>query len=617
MSEHQKTHQNTQPQKPGKVSKSEGNPRQKIDPQQMMDAPETLQPEDVLNAQQVLGNQVVQRALEGDPRREDSTDEQGNLLPEISDKINQARGGGSPLPSDIQNEAGKTLGVNFKDVRLHTGEEADAISRRISARAFTIGKDIFFKKGAYAPGSSQGRETLIHELTHVKQQSGSRGGGMLKLGERGSAMEQQADQIGKQAAQGIGKSASQVQRMSVEEEELQMQSDEEEELLQMQEEEEELQMQAEEDELQMQPDPIVQRDGDDDDWETGDDKKEEPGMISPQQMQSLGGQLLKQLAKKPSSEKKPNAEPSSKVDNEGPEDEDPSTMSPRKRLEKGLAEREAPYKGEQFNEKSKAAKGQALKGISDKASSMKSKDQSDRLKALDDKGQANLKKNYLAEQKAGTSGFLNQSIAKKKSEEAAQAKEKSVTDTKDKWVKTLSDPNASKEDIDKAKKRLDTLHKGKMKDKDYKEAKKQRQAALEDAARAGDDKAFEKMEAEKAAEEEEKKKNPSKAKKFGSFMAKAGLGVAKGIGGIIADQGKDGLKHFLGVDPDKDDDDEDDEKDEKDKKSKKKGGKDKGKSSGDNGGSGSGAVGTIMEKYAEVVEENKKLKAQLENKEGK
>jgi hypothetical protein len=529
MSEHQKTHQSAQQAKSGKVTKPEVNPRQKLDPQQIMDAPETLRPEDVLNAQQVLGNQVVQRALDKNPRREDSTDEQGNLLPEISDQINEARGGGNPLPSDIQNEARQTLGSSFKDVRLHTGEEADAISRRISARAFTIGKDIFFKKDAYAPGTTQGRETLIHELTHVKQQSGSRTGGKLKLGERGSAMEQQADQMGKQAARGIGKAASQVQRMPFEEDELQMQAEEE----------EELQMQAdEEEELQMQPDLIVQRDGDDDDWDTGDDTKEEPEMITPEKMQSLGGQLVKQLSKKPSTEQEPEVEPSSKVEQEGPDqdedkdDEERFSMSPKNRLKK------------LFDDRDKREKEQA---------------------------------------------------------------EKKPNEVKQKWMNTLRDPKASKEDIEKAQKRLKVLHKGSS--KQFAQAQKERQTALENAAKEGDEEAFKKLEDEKGAEKEKKF---SGLKKFGGFMAKIG----KGIGGVVADQGKDGLKHFLGVDPDKDDDDdEDDEKDKKDKKSKKKGGKDKGKPDGDSGGGGSAAIGTIMEKYAQVVEENNKLKAQLEKKE--
>jgi hypothetical protein len=603
MSGHQKTQQNARPQKSERASKPEKQTGQKVDPLQMLEAPETMRPEDILAAQQALGNQVVQRAVDKDPKRESATDEQGNLLPELSDTINQSRGEGSPLPGDVQSEAKKSLGRSFKDVRLHTDEQADQISRRISARAFTIGKDIFFKKGAYAPGSSQGRETLIHELTHVVQQSGSKGSsGTLKLGDPGSAMEQQADKLGKKAVQGVTKSSSaQVQRMPAEEEELQMQSEEEEEMLQMESEEEELQMQpVEEEELQMQPveEEELQMQDDDDDWDTDSEPKGEMTRPSPQEMKMLSSKLVMQMGKQPEKTKqKVNTSP------ENTETEKPGSrlesMPPQARLKIMLNQKDMAKKG----------KESALKEVKGKSEDMNlgSEDHMKRLNALEERNQKHVKSFYNAEQKAGTSGFLNQSIAKKKTEEEAQTKEKSVNDTKAKWMNTLRDPNASSADIEKAKKRLQTLHKDSVSDKEFEEANKQRKAALEEAAKSGDDKAFERMESEKTAEEEEKKKNPSKAKKFGGFMKKAGLGLAKGIGGMIADQGKDGLKHFLGVDTGKDDDDDD----EKEEKKGKKGGK----PAKGGGGDGGSAVGTIMEKYAEVVEENKKLKAMLEKKE--
>jgi hypothetical protein len=583
----QKTQHNNTPQKNARLTQPEKPRGQKVDPQQMLEAPETLNADDVLAAQQTLGNQVVQCALDKNAKREDSTDEQGNLLPEITDAIDQARGGGSSLPDEIQDEAKKSLGRSFKDVRLHTGDQADEISRRIRARAFTIGKDIFFKKGAYAPGSGQGRETLIHELTHVVQQSGSRSsGGKLKLGERGNTMEQQADQMGKKAAQSLSKSSgAQVQRMQVEEEEeLQMQA-EEEEMLQMQPvDEEELQMQSvEEEELQMADD--------DDDWETDSEPTKSEPPPTPSQMKAMSSQLVKQMAQKP--EKR---EPKDQAEPEKPEKEEAGSklesMNPKSRLKVMLDQKD----------KAREAKGTALKEIEGKSKQINSgsEDQKSRLNALEEKNQQQIKSFYKSEQKAGTSGFLNESIAKKKSEEQAEAKQKAVSENKDKWLKTLRDPNASSADIANAKKRLETLHKGSVSKKDFEAAKKERQAALQDAAKSGDEKAFEKIETEKAAEEDEKKKNPSKLKMFGQGAAKFGLGLLKS-------QGKDGLKHFLGVDPDKDDDDDDEKDDKKDKK--------KGKGGSGGGDGGGAAVGVIMEKYAEVVEENKKLKAQLEKKE--
>jgi hypothetical protein len=589
MSGHQKTQQNARPQKSDRVSKPEKQTGQKVDPQQMLEAPETMRPEDILAAQQALGNQVVQRAVDKDPKRESATDEQGNLLPELSDAINQSRGGGSPLPGDVQSEAKKSLGRSFKDVRLHTDEQADQISRRISARAFTIGKDIFFKKGAYAPGSSQGRETLIHELTHVVQQSGGKGSsGTLKLGDPGSAMEQQADKLGKKAVQGVTKSSTaQVQRMPSEEEELQMQSEEEEELqmqgeeeeLQMQpEEEEELQMQGEEEEemlqmqqveeeeLQMQPDTaIVQRKWvqDGDEWKKVDDKEDAPKRSS-----KAGSKAAVKAGKMLG-------------------DEAPLSLPGLDRKQKKAVNET----GKKKYETNTALLKEVGSGGKKTDMSKIDKVEKDRQDKLDE-----LKPGIKAEKEA---------VSNKKTEENEKF-EKTIPGQRLKLMKTLKDPNAKPDEIKKAKEKLSTLHKGAFSEKDFKAAGAERSKALEEAAQRGDDKAYEQMQSEKATEQAEKEKNPSKAKKFGGFMKKAGLGLAKGIGGIIADQGKDGLKHFLGVDTGKDDDDDDEKEEKKDKKG--------GKPAKGGGGDGGSAVGTIMEKYAEVVEENKKLKAMLEKK---
>jgi len=268
MATNQKSHQKDQSQQARKNKKPAPQAVQQLNHQQMLDAPETMHQEDVLAAQQQLGNQVVQRALDKKQRRKSLTDGQGFLRSEISDTIQEKRGGGSPLPDTVRRDAGKRFKKDFEDVRLHTDDTADKLSRTIKARAFTIGKDIFFKKGVFAPGSSQGRETLMHELTHVVQQSGSKGfSGRLKLGAPDTTHEQQADRIGKQnssseAIKAGSAPGSGVQTFGEEEEQLQMQEMDEEELQMQEMDEEELQMQEmDEEELQMQPDTVgvVQR----------------------------------------------------------------------------------------------------------------------------------------------------------------------------------------------------------------------------------------------------------------------------------------------------------------------------------------------------------------------
>jgi hypothetical protein len=46
------------------------------------------------------------------------------------------------------------------------------LSRRLNARAFTVGRAIWFGSGRYAPGTREGKRLLAHELTHVIQQTG-------------------------------------------------------------------------------------------------------------------------------------------------------------------------------------------------------------------------------------------------------------------------------------------------------------------------------------------------------------------------------------------------------------------------------------------------------------
>jgi hypothetical protein len=63
--------------------------------------------------------------------------------------------------------------VDFASIRLHhTG--ADLICRALHARAFTVGLDIYFADGAFAPYARSGLWLLAHEVAHVVQQSASR-----------------------------------------------------------------------------------------------------------------------------------------------------------------------------------------------------------------------------------------------------------------------------------------------------------------------------------------------------------------------------------------------------------------------------------------------------------
>jgi hypothetical protein len=61
-------------------------------------------------------------------------------------------------------------GIDFSGVRVHTDNKAAESARAMSALAYTVGRDVVFGAGEYAPGTTEGRRLLAHELTHVLQQ---------------------------------------------------------------------------------------------------------------------------------------------------------------------------------------------------------------------------------------------------------------------------------------------------------------------------------------------------------------------------------------------------------------------------------------------------------------
>ena len=79
-------------------------------------------------------------------------------------------GSGSPLDDGVRADMEARMGHDFGDVRVHTGDTADASARSVSAHAYTVGSNIVFQRGTYDPGSSSGQTLLAHELTHVVQQ---------------------------------------------------------------------------------------------------------------------------------------------------------------------------------------------------------------------------------------------------------------------------------------------------------------------------------------------------------------------------------------------------------------------------------------------------------------
>jgi hypothetical protein len=93
----------------------------------------------------------------------------------LSAKTLPSQGGGSPLDGGVRSFMQNRFGADFSDVKVHTDPQAVQLNRELKARAFTIGKDIYFDKGQYRPDSFEGKQLLAHELTHTLQQQGMSG----------------------------------------------------------------------------------------------------------------------------------------------------------------------------------------------------------------------------------------------------------------------------------------------------------------------------------------------------------------------------------------------------------------------------------------------------------
>lgn len=82
---------------------------------------------------------------------------------------------GQPLDPATRNFMESRLGHDLGDVRIHIHGQAAASAQAIGARAYTVGRDVVFRPGQYAPNTQAGRRLLAHELTHVVQQSPAKG----------------------------------------------------------------------------------------------------------------------------------------------------------------------------------------------------------------------------------------------------------------------------------------------------------------------------------------------------------------------------------------------------------------------------------------------------------
>jgi hypothetical protein len=142
-------------------------------------------------ADQVLAASTLPATSRAPPRIQRFTGQAGTAAgtaPASVDRV-LARSG-RPLDAALQQDMESRFGHDFSRVRVHSDSAAEQSAREISAHAYTVGHNIVFGQGRYAPETHAGQRLLAHELTHVVQQSaavGAHSGSVQSEGTHASA----------------------------------------------------------------------------------------------------------------------------------------------------------------------------------------------------------------------------------------------------------------------------------------------------------------------------------------------------------------------------------------------------------------------------------------------
>lgn len=102
---------------------------------------------------------------------------EGNTSPAVAheaapESVNRVlSSSGSQLDGSVRNDMEARFGHDFSRVRVHSDSAAEQSARDVNAEAYTVGNNIVFGAGKFAPSTQPGRHLLAHELTHVLQQS--------------------------------------------------------------------------------------------------------------------------------------------------------------------------------------------------------------------------------------------------------------------------------------------------------------------------------------------------------------------------------------------------------------------------------------------------------------
>lgn len=101
---------------------------------------------------------------------------------------------GQPLDASTRAFMEPRFRNDFSNVRVHTDARAAESARAMNALAYTVGQNMVFGTGQYAPRACFGRTLIAHELAHTIQSSAPFTCNRLEIGPPHSPHEQQAEE---------------------------------------------------------------------------------------------------------------------------------------------------------------------------------------------------------------------------------------------------------------------------------------------------------------------------------------------------------------------------------------------------------------------------------------
>jgi GH24 family phage-related lysozyme (muramidase) len=125
----------------------------------------------------------------------------------VPDSVYEVLGSaGSPLDASTRSFFESRFGQDFSGVRVHADSRAAESAAAVNAHAYTVGRDVVFASGRYAPQTNDGKRLIAHELTHVVQQRDGRASAeAASLSSPGDRFEREADSVADALAYGAAR----------------------------------------------------------------------------------------------------------------------------------------------------------------------------------------------------------------------------------------------------------------------------------------------------------------------------------------------------------------------------------------------------------------------------